>query len=204
MPRILDDGEITRLSGLPIMDKVAAGDWYKFAAEPELQAAVERSSQAVRRINELALQDFAAAKSELVKLAPGIDPTVRMIFPITSIEYPDRLRIGKETFVNAGLQIISAGAVSIGDYCFIGPNCQLFTANHHSKDKMLRRAGWQYDAPITIGDDCWFGGSVIVLPGVTIGDNVVIGAGSVVTKDVPSNCTVAGNPARVRQPKGKD
>ena len=63
--------------------------------------------------------------------------------------------------------------------------------------KELRREGWQYDSPITIGDDCWFGGSVIVLPGVTIGDNVVVGAGAVVTKDVPSNVMVAGNPARV-------
>jgi len=197
MPRVLDDKEIARLAELPIWQKVDAGDWYIYRDELELQAIGEQSSQTIRRINELALDDFPLARAELQKFAPGIDPSVRVFFPVTSIEYPDRFVVGHDTFINAGLQTISAGFITIGAYCYIGPNCQLFTPNHHASDKMLRRAGWQYDAPITIGDDCWLGGSVIVLPGVTIGDNVVVGAGAVVTKDVPSNCMVAGNPARI-------
>jgi len=197
VPRNLDDAEIARLAKLPIWEKVPAGDWYKFAAEPELQAAVEQSSRGLKLINQTAETDSALARTMLQEFAPGIDPSARIIFPIATIEYPQYLKVGADSFINSGLQVVSGGRVTIGANCFIGPNCQLFTPNHHSSDKMLRRAGWQYDAPITIGDDCWFGGSVIVLPGVTIGDNVVVGAGAVVTKDVPANCTVGGNPARI-------
>lgn len=178
------------------MDKVANGDWYKFADEPELNAIVHHSSQTLGRINQLAHTDADKAREELQDFAPGIAPSARIMFPVSAIEYPKRLIVGEDTFINYGFQIISGGFVTIGSNCFIGPDCKLYTPNHHPHDKMLRRAGWQYDAPITIGDDCWFGGTVIVLPGVTIGDNVVVGAGAVVTKDVPSNTTVAGNPAR--------
>lgn len=134
---------------------------------------------------------------ELHQFLPHIAQDVDIYFPITSIEHPKTFTVGARTFINANLQILSAGKVTIGKDCFIGPNCQLYTPNHHPSNPALRREGWQYDLPITIGDDCWFGGSVIVLPGVTIGDNVVIGAGSVVTKDIPSNTMAAGNPARV-------
>lgn len=198
--RIMKDltpAEIARLADVDIFDKVDQGEWYQYAKEPKAQAIVKQSAQTVQRINDVAKTDLAEATHLLQEFLPNMAADADVYFPITSIEHPQRLTIGDATFINAGLQILSAGRVTIGAHCFIGPNCQLYTPNHHPYDKELRREGWQYDSPITIGDDCWFGGSVIVLPGVTIGDNVVVGAGAVVTKDVPSNVMVAGNPARV-------
>lgn len=78
----------------------------------------------------------------------------------------------------------------------IGPNCSFYTAEH-PLDPALRKEGWESGRPIKVGDNVWFGGNVTVLPGVTIGDNAVIGAGSVVTKDIPADCIAVGNPCRV-------
>ncbi|MDR0482455.1 MAG: sugar O-acetyltransferase [Cellulomonadaceae bacterium] len=195
MPRELNDAEKQRLATLPIRDVVDAGEWFRYLQEPELQAIVRESAEKLRIINDTAAHDPALAAELLQAFAPGIHPSATVYFPVNSLEYPDRVTVGEGTFINGGLTVISGGRISIGAHCFIGPNCQLFTPNHHKSDKFLRREGWQYDSPISIGDDCWLGGSVIILPGVTIGDNVIIGAGSVVTKDVPSNCVIGGNPA---------
>jgi maltose O-acetyltransferase len=197
MKKKLDNPNIEELSKKPIFDKINDGDWYMYSQEPEIQKIVKTSAQQVLKMNDVAKENYDQAQAMLRDFLPNADDSVDIYFPITSIEHPKQLTIGKGTFINANLQILSAGKVTIGEHCFIGPNCQLYTPNHHPYDKELRRQGWQYDAPITIGNDCWFGGSVIVLPGVTIGDNVVIGAGSVVTKDIESNVIVAGNPARV-------
>lgn len=196
MVRKLNEEIIAQLAGVPIEERMAKGDWYKYTKEPKAQAIVKASAKTIQKINDLGKDDFDAADKALRDFLPNIAPDAQVYFPIVAIEYPANVTIGKGTFINANLQILSAGKVTFGKYDFIGPNCQLFTPNH-PLDRQYRRDGWQYDSSITIGDDVWFGGSVIVLPGVTIGDNVVVGAGSVVTKDVPSNVLVAGNPARV-------
>lgn len=197
MSKKLQEPNLEALAAKNIFDKVNDGDWYQYSKEPEIQAIVKHSAQIVQQMNDVAKTDLDQATSMLREFLPNASQSADIYFPLTSIEHPTKLFIGEETFINANLQILSAGKVTIGAHCFIGPNCQLFTPNHHPSNKELRRQGWQYDGPITIGDDCWFGGSVIVLPNVTIGDNVVVGAGSVVTKDVPSNTIVAGNPARI-------
>ncbi|MDY2523007.1 sugar O-acetyltransferase [Weissella confusa] len=193
----LNETEIARLAALDIFTKIDQGDWYQYGKEPQLQAITQRAFQQVQRMNDVAKTDMAEATRLLHEFLPGMATLASITFPVNTIEYPEQLVLGEDSFINANLQIVSAGKVTIGKHAFTGPNAQFFTPNHHPYNVALRREGWQYDLPITIGNDVWFGGSVIVLPGVTIGDNVVVGAGSVVTKNVPSNTMVAGNPARV-------
>jgi maltose O-acetyltransferase len=91
--------------------------------------------------------------------------------------------------------LLDVAPVSIGDGTWIGPAVQIYTADH-PRDAALRRAGLQSGRPVSIGNNVWIGGGAIILPGVTIGDDAIVAAGSVVTRDVPPGATVAGNPAR--------
>jgi maltose O-acetyltransferase len=189
-----DRAEITAKMGA--FEKASTGEWYCFVKEPDLRAITDASWKRTAEINELAKKDRQAALRELKQFCPHIDESADIVFPLV-LDYPTQLVVGASTFINMGMLHLSSGKLTIGKNCFIGPNAHFYTPNHCIDDLELRREGWQYDAPITLGDDVWFGGDVTVVPGVTIGSNVVVGAGSVVTKDVPSNCVVAGNPARV-------
>ncbi|MDR2508677.1 MAG: sugar O-acetyltransferase [Candidatus Ancillula sp.] len=186
----------TQSEGMTGSEKAFAGLWYKFIDEPECRSITDQMWSATARINELAKTDRQAAMVELKKIVPGIHESADIIFPFT-IDYPTRLTVGEGTFINMGFLHLSGGKVTLGKNCFLGPNAHFYTPNHCIEDLELRRAGWQYDASISVGDDVWFGGDVIVTPGVRIGSNVVVGAGSVVTKDVPDNCVIGGNPARI-------
>lgn len=111
-------------------------------------------------------------------------------------EYGHQIRIGSGTFANFGLTILDVASVTIGNDVQIGPHFQLLTASH-PLDPGPRRDKWEYAKPIVIEDNVWLGGGVIVCPGVTIGENTVIGAGSVVTGDLPPSVLAVGSPARV-------
>ena len=102
-------------------------------------------------------------------------------------------------YANFGLTCVDDTHIYIGEHTMIGPNCVLATANHPILPE-LREKAYQYNLPIRIGRNCWLGAGVIVVPGVTIGDNTVIGAGSVVTKDIPANVVAVGNPCHVLSP----
>ena len=106
------------------------------------------------------------------------------------------VHLGKGVYANFGFTCVDDTHIYVGDHTMFGPNVVLATANHPLLPE-LREKGWQYNLPVRIGKNCWFGANVVVVPGVTIGDNVVIGAGSVVTKDLPSNVLAAGNPCKV-------
>lgn len=106
------------------------------------------------------------------------------------------VHFGKNVYANFNLTLVDDTHIYVGDYTMLGPNVTLATAGHPIAPE-LREKGYQFNMPIHIGKNCWLGAGVIVLPGVTIGDNTVIGAGSVVTKDIPSNVVAVGNPCRV-------
>lgn len=109
---------------------------------------------------------------------------------------------GKNVYANFNLSLVDDTHIYVGDNVMIAPNVVLATAAHPVLPE-LRRKGYQYNAPVRIGEDCWLGAGVIVLPGVTIGRGSVIGAGSVVTKDIPENVVAFGNPCRVVRPVGE-
>ena len=109
---------------------------------------------------------------------------------------------GKNVYANFGLTLVDDTYIRVGDNCMFGPNVVIATAGHPILPA-LREQGLQYNAPVRIGKNCWLGAGALVMPGVTIGDNSVIGAGSVVTRDIPSNVVAAGNPCRVLRPVGE-
>lgn len=111
-------------------------------------------------------------------------------------DYGYNIEIGENFYANHNLIILDGNKVKFGDNVFIAPNCGFYTAGH-PVDVERRNKGLEYAKPIEIGNNVWIGGNVIVLPGVKIGDNTVIGAGSVVNKDIPANVVAVGNPCRV-------
>lgn len=106
------------------------------------------------------------------------------------------VHFGKNVYANFNLTLVDDTHIHVGDNTMLGPNVVLATAGHPILPE-LREQGYQYNAPVRIGHNCWLGAGVVLLPGVTIGDNTVIGAGSIVTKDIPSGVIALGNPCRV-------
>lgn len=106
------------------------------------------------------------------------------------------VHLGKNVYCNFGVTMVDDTHIYIGDHTMIGPNVTLATAGHPILPE-LRELGYQYNMPIHVGKNCWIGAGVVVLPGITIGDNVVVGAGSVVTKDLPDGVVAVGNPCRI-------
>ncbi len=118
------------------------------------------------------------------------------IEPPFHCEYGTHIQVGKNFYANTGCVMLDVAKVTIGDNVLFGPNVCIYTAGHPIHPE-IRNSGYEYGIPIVIGDNVWIGGSSVILPGVKIGSNTVIGAGSVVTKDIPDNVCAAGNPCRV-------
>lgn len=106
------------------------------------------------------------------------------------------VHFGKNIYANFGLTLVDDTHIYVGDHTMFGPNVVVATAGHPILPE-LREQGYQYNAPVHIGRNCWIGAGAVILPGITIGDHVVVGAGSVVTKDLPDNVVAVGNPCRV-------
>ena len=111
------------------------------------------------------------------------------------------VHFGRNIYANYNLTLVDDTHIYVGDYTMFGPNVTIATAGHPILPE-LRQRGLQYNMPVRIGKNCWLGAGVIILPGITIGDDVVVGAGSVVTKDIPSGVVAVGNPCRILREVG--
>ncbi len=111
-------------------------------------------------------------------------------------DYGYNIELGENFYSNHNLVILDCAKVIFGDNVFVGPNCSFYTAGH-PVDAKQRNEGLEYAHPITVGNNVWLGGNVVVLPGISIGNNSIIGAGSIVTKDIPDNVIAVGNPCKV-------
>ena len=176
-------------------DKMVAGDWYRYRHGPELADLTTATQRTCRRITALYDEDRAAAHAMFVELLGSVGEGVDFRPPMY-LDYGHRLHVGDRTFINADFLALGGGEIRIGADVLIGPSARIYTPTH-ALDPVLRPQGWERVDPVTIEDGVWLGGNVVVCPGVTIGARSVVGAGSVVTKDVPPDVVVAGNPARV-------
>lgn len=136
-------------------------------------------------------------RNEIIKeLFGSVGDPVWIMQPITSLARGKTVHIGSGTYINSGLTLIDDYEIHIGENCLLATNVTLCTTGH-PVHLDLRSHGEMYSFPVKIGNGVWIGSNVVVLPGVTIGDNTVIGAGSVVTKDIPANVVAVGNPCKV-------
>ena len=173
--------------------RMLAGDPY--VTDEEILADQVRAQRLMTAYNASPPHEAATRRRLLDELlgAVGEDTEIR---PPFYVDYGDRITIGARVFANFGLTALDVAAITIGDDVQIGPHVQLLTPTH-PVEPGPRRDKWESAAPITIGDNVWLGGGVVVLPGVTIGADTVVGAGAVVTKDLPRGVVAVGNPARV-------
>ena len=148
-----------------------------------------------REYNRTADDEIAKRKELMQRLFKSVGKNV-WIEPDFRCEFGKNITIGDDVYINFGCVILDCGQVSIGKGTLIGPNVGLFSGNH-TTDAEERANGGLIPKPITIGDRVWLCGNVSVVPGVTIGNDTIIGAGSVVTRDIPSGVIAAGNPCRV-------
>ncbi len=178
-----------------------AGELY-LAADPELAAAHRRARLLLEQFNATTSEQEEARHCLLRQLlaAFGAESDIR---PPFYCDFGAQVSFGARSFANFGLVALDPAPIVIGDDVQIGPNVQLLTATHPIHPD-LRRAKWEAAAPIVVGDNVWLGGGVIVLAGVTVGKDTVVGAGSVVTGDLPAGVVAVGSPARVLRPVRQD
>ncbi len=174
--------------------RMLAGDHY-IPDDPELIRETDRAAILIAQFNTTPADDHATRDRILRQLLGSLGEST-IIRPPFRCDYGYQTHSGSRTFANWGLIALDVAKITIGDDIQIGPNVQLLTATHPTKPDP-RRAKWESSKPITIGHNVWLGGGVIVCPGVTIGDNSVVGAGAVVTRNLPENIVAVGNPARV-------
>lgn len=176
-------------------EKMRQGMWYDANYDEGLLEERLQAEELYFAYNQTGPRETERKEQLLQALFPNMEKEVVILSPIYT-DYGYNCRIGEATFINHGAYLMDAGKITIGSHCFIGPNCGMYTAIHAMLPEERNR-GIERAKPIVLGDNVWLGGDVTILPGVTIGSNTVIGAGSVVTKDIPSGVVAAGNPCRV-------
>jgi maltose O-acetyltransferase len=175
-------------------DRMLAGEHY-IADDPQLAADNLRALTLTRAFNTSDPADPQARLALLRELLGSLGEGTEVRPPLYC-DYGYQTHIGARTFINVGCVLLDVATITIGDDAQVGPNVQFLTPTHPVGAE-ARRAKWEAAQPITVGDNVWLGGGVIVCPGVSIGENTVVGAGAVVVRDLPANVVAVGNPARV-------
>jgi maltose O-acetyltransferase len=174
-------------------ERMLAGELYD-PFDPELVAARTRARDLCRLFNASGDSETAERQRILGELIGAVAGNL-MIQPPFFCDYGSNIGVGRNCFFNFNCVVLDVCEVTLGDHVLLGPAVQLYTATH-PLDAVARRAR-EFGRPVAIGDDVWIGGGAIVCPGVSIGARTVIGAGSVVTRDIPADVFAAGNPCRV-------
>ena len=175
-------------------DRMLRGELY-IADDPALAADNARAQTLLDRFNATSHDERDERLGLLRELLGSVGENV-VIRPPFRCDYGTYITIGAGTFVNFDCVMLDCAPITIGAACQIATAVQLLTPTH-PVDPAPRRAGWEAAEPITLGDNVWLGGGVIVCPGVSIGNDTVVGAGAVVTRDLPAGVVAVGNPARV-------
>lgn len=176
-------------------EKMRSQELYYFS-DPEIHASLVHAKKVCARLRSMTIydEDYRQVIEELI---PGI-PQSTTICPPFHCDHGTGIILGENVFMNYDCIMLDGGYIRIGKHTLIGPHCQFYTPQH-PMDYVERREKKETAYPITIGEDCWLGGNVVVCPGVTIGNRCIIAAGSVVTKDIPDDSLAAGVPAVVKR-----
>ncbi len=191
------DGSHPDADGRSPRDRMLSGRLYR-ADDPGLVEDHLRARRLTDEFNRCPAEDSERGLEILTELLGSLGPGTEVRPPL-SCDYGSYLHIGARCFVNFGLVALDAAPIVIGDDVQIGPGVQLLTPTHPI-DPELRRAKWEAAEPIAVADNVWLGGGCIVLPGVSIGEGSVVGAGAVVTTSLPAGVVAVGNPARIIRP----
>ena len=175
-------------------ERMCSGALYD-AGDSELAQGRARAKALVHRYNQTTDEQVSLREELLGELLGGMGEDVWIVPPFRC-DYGFNIEVGKNFFANYNCTIIDVAKVKIGDNCQMAPNVAVYTAGHPIHPD-TRNTAYEYGKEVTIGDNCWIGGNSVICPGVHIGNNVVIGAGSVVTKDIPDWSIAAGNPCKV-------
>ena len=166
-----------------------------FIADDQDWVEMKNARRQLQKLNNMDRSDFLAINSLVRELFGRADEST-FLNPPFFCDYGSNIFVGKNCFINYNCTILDNGKVTLGDNCMLAPNVSIYTAGHALYPDS-RNLGYEYGIDVTIGNNVWIGGNTVILPGINIGDNVVIGAGSVVTRDIPAWSFAAGNPCKV-------
>lgn len=178
-------------------EKMLAGELYD-ALDPELVQARARARELTKKLGATGASE-EQRRREILKELFGRGGESAWIEPPFFCDYGSNIELGERVYFNFNCVVLDVCRVRVGSFTLFGPAVQIYTATHPLQ-AAERRRGLESGQPIDIGQDVWVGGGAVILPGVTVGDRSVVGAGSVVTKDVPADVFAAGNPCRVIRP----
>ena len=184
----------TPVGPLSAYARMLAGEDYA-PADPELKERRLRARSLAAKLNRTKPAKHRKRRKLIIRLLGSVGENV-VIHSLFNCDYGINIHVGENFYANSGCVILDAAEVRIGDNCLLGPQVGIYTAQH-PLDPRLRRKGTESARPVIIGNDCWIGGHATILPGVHLGNNVIVAAGAVVTRSFGDDVIIGGNPARI-------